>query len=220
MKIGLTLRTSSPTLSVPSTSEPFYILLTARILATPQPHVPITLWTHLSPLYGLRTRAFDNITCTTNDKIIEIWPRSWPQYRYDSEDLPAWDHLVTVPVTSAEQEGTVTIKHQIPLELIREANVKPGEKYRVRLTDLCLGTKWYTYGSQAELEGKRLTMWRSEADLAAAAEDDAVLDDETKEEIRLERQEKHGDRPAVCGENPATLALVPEVGEVEFGVVD
>lgn len=192
-------------------------MVTARLSSCSRPQQPVTLWTHLSPLHGLRTGAFDNIKCKDNtDKVFEIWPRSWPQYRWDSEDLPAHNELITIP---ALNEGSVSVKHRVPSELIAAAKVERGEKYTVKLTDLCLGTKWYTFGDADELRGKRLCSWRSKEDEEAAAEDDAALDDETREETRLERLRVYGDRSAVSGEDPSSLAMVPEVGEVEFEVI-
>jgi len=116
-------------------------------------------------------------------------------------------------------QSTVSVKHRVPPDLIAAANIERGEIYKVRLTDLCLGTRWYAFGTQGELQGKRLRSWRSEEDERVAAEDEMALDDEMREEIRLERVELYGDRPAVSGEDPASLAMVPELGEVEFEVV-
>lgn len=192
-------------------------MVTARLLTTPHPELPITLWTHLSPLDGLHTRAFHNIRCSTNDaKVIELAPRGWPQYRWDPEDLPAWDQLITIPPL---HQGTVSTTHRVPPELIAAAKVERGENYTVKLTDLCLGTRWYAFGTSDELQGKRLRSWRSKEDEEAAAEDEAALDDETKDEMRVERQQLYGDRPAVSGEDPSSLAMVPEVGEVGFEII-
>jgi len=65
VKIGLTLSTSTPTLSI-SSVEPFYIIVTARILQTPNPDKPVTLCTHLEALSHLSNRSFHHIICTTN----------------------------------------------------------------------------------------------------------------------------------------------------------
>ncbi|KAK4546611.1 hypothetical protein LTR36_001828 [Oleoguttula mirabilis] len=213
--IGLSLSTSPSTLSA-SSEEPFNIVVTARILSSPHPERPVTLWTHLSPLHALNTRAFENIKCITDKaKHIEIWPRSWPQYRWDSEDVPHDEDFVTIP---PRDQGTFSVRHQVPPDALRGAKVEQGERYRVKLTDKCLGTCWWTFGARDELDGVRLRAWRSSE---AEAEEERALDadPELREELERERRDKYGERPVTSGENSGMLAMVPEAGEVEFEVV-
>ena len=75
--------------------------MNGRILTTPRPNSSITLATHLNALGGLGNRSFNNIVCvspeTAGQKRIEIWPRGWPQYKWDPDDVrDGWD-FVTVP---------------------------------------------------------------------------------------------------------------------------
>ena len=81
VELGLALSTSSPTLD-PSSSSPFFRIVTARILTTPHPDASITLATHLNALGGLGNRSFNKIVCvspeTAGQKRIEIWPRGCP----------------------------------------------------------------------------------------------------------------------------------------------
>lgn len=216
--IGISLSTSPSTLSV-SSDDPFYVVVTARILSSPHPERPITLWTHLSPLHALNTRAFENIKCTTSEaKVIEIWPRGWPQYRWDSEDIPNDGGFITIP---PHDQGTFSIRHQVPADAIKSAKVEKGERYRIKLTDKCLGTNWWTFGVLEDLDGLRLRMWRSQASEEAEADEERMLDSdpELREELEQERRDKYGERRTTKGENPNMLALVPEVGQVEFEVV-
>lgn len=191
-------------------------MVTARILTSPHPERPITLWKHLSPLHALFTRAFENIRCTTSEaKVIEIWPRGWPQYHWDQEDIPNDGDLVTVP---PREQGTLSVKHQVPPDAIKTAKLEKGEKYRVKMTDLCLGTRWWTFGALEDLDGVRLRTWRSQASEEAEAEEERTLDPESRDELEQERRAKYGDRRTTKGEDPNMLAMVPEVGEVEFDI--
>ncbi|KAK5116329.1 hypothetical protein LTR85_009301 [Meristemomyces frigidus] len=214
--IGLSLSTSPSALSV-SSEEPFYVVITARILSSPQPERPITLWTHLSPLDGLSTRAFENIKRTTNeDKRIEIFPHGWPQYHWDHEDIPRHGSFVTVP---PRNQGSVSVNHRVPPDAIRDANVAKGERYRVQMTDLCLGTKWWTFGAREDLDGMRLRMWQPQALEEAEMAEETTLDVDLRAELEQERRAKYGDRPTIKGENPVMLAMVPEVAMAEFEVI-
>ena len=225
MTIGISLSTSQSTLSA-SSEEAFYIVVTARILTSPHPERAITLWTHLSPLDNLHTRAFANIECITTSeaKPIRIFPNNWPHYIWDSEHIRKDDcwRFVTIPPRG---QGTFLVRHPVPLEAIRDAEVSRGERYRAKLTDICLGTRWWTFGTLEDLEGVRLRMWRSKADEEAEAEEERSLlnDPEGYEVIEKENEERFGknyrEMPSSMGEEPKMLAMVPEVGEVEFEVI-
>ncbi len=193
-----------------SSETPFYVVVTAHILTSPQKDRAITLRTHLSPLDGLDTRAFDNIHNTTDDaKLIEIWPRGWPQYRWDTEDLRPLDDFVTVPT---QGKGVLAIKHQVNPDLIKAAGVQKGERYRIRLNNKCLGTCWWCFGTMDDLEGVRLREW-------ASLEAEKSLTPALRAEKEQARKAKYGDGPSTMGEDPEMLAMVPETWEVEFDVV-
>lgn len=125
-------------------------------------------------------------------------------------------HFVTIP---PRDRGTFSVRHRVPPDAIRGAKVEKGERYRVKITDLCLGTRWWTFGALEDLEGVRLRTWRSRASEEAEVEEERTLDSELREEIEQERRDKYGDRPNSIGENPDMLAMVREVGEVEFEIV-
>lgn len=87
------------------------------------------------------------------------------------------------------------------------------------LTEKCLGTRWWAFAGLEELEGVRLRAWTLEE---AGAEEEAEAeraDPELYEEVKRERKVKYGDGPVTMGEDPATLTMVVEVGEVEFETV-
>ncbi|MCJ1334517.1 hypothetical protein MMC10_011229, partial [Thelotrema lepadinum] len=211
VKIGLTLSTSSPTLC-PSSLDLFYVIVSARILATPEPSRPVTLQTHPSPLADLSNRSFHNITCIANPaKHIEIFPRGWPQYHWDMEDLRSAWSFVTIPPLS---QGSYVVSHEVPRSKIVAADLRKGEHYRVRLTDKCLGTPWWAFKSLNELDGVRLSTWRDEFD-----KETEESDPDWAEDRRQEIYEKFGDRPSCMGEEPGMLAMVVEESDAEFEIV-
>lgn len=194
MTLGLSVTTSSATLD-PSSPSPFFLIVTVRILTTPRQDSPITLATHLNPLGGIGNRSFDNIVCihpkTENAKRIEIGPRGWPHYLWDPDNLrDSWD-FVTVP-----SDGRVEIKHQVDPAKIADAGLKSGEKYQASLTDRCLGTRWWAFGSLEELDGRRFQQWREGAP----------------------REGEDGNGRFLVGQRPDDLALVIEKGTTEFEV--
>jgi hypothetical protein len=210
--IGISLSTSPSILSSSST-EPFYIVVTARILSTPHPDRPVTLKTHLSPLHGLRVRAFDDIMCTTNpSKKIGIYAANWPHYVDDCEDLRFWGYeFVEIPPLG---KGSYSVQHELPRDKIEAAGIEEGESYRLHLNNRCLGTRWWTFASLEELEGVRLRAWR-----------ESEMNTEEKTRAYLEgcgvswesALEKYGDGPTTIRERPDMLAMVPE-GDVDFEV--
>jgi hypothetical protein len=187
------LTTSSPTFD-PTSLDPFYLIVTAHILATPRPESSVVLTTHLNPFDKLSNRSFNNITCVSPEasasKKIEIYPTNWPHYIWDAHDLrKSWD-FVTVPV-----DGKLVVKHELNREEVSKAGVEKGERYRASFTDKCLGTRWWTFGSVEGLEGVKLGQW--------------------SEDGRGESENGNIDR----GEKPDGLALVIENGEAEFEIV-
>jgi len=192
--LGLSLTTSSSALD-PSSPSPFFLILKVRMLRTPRQDSPITLATHLNPLGGIENRSFDNIVCvypkTEGAKRIEIWPRGWPHYRSDPDNLrDSWD-FVAVP-----SDGHLQIRHQVDPAKRADAGLKSGEKYQASLTDKCLGTRWWAFGSLEEFVGRRFQQWREEA--SRAGED--------------------GNQRFLVGERPDDLALVIEKRTTEFEV--
>jgi hypothetical protein len=202
--VGITLSTSSPTLDSAS-STPFYLIVTARILSTPQPSSPITLATHLNPFSPLPNRSFTDIVCinppSQKQKQIEIQQRNWPHYVFEASDLKDdWD-FITIPAS-----GEFVIKHEVPPRLIAKAEVEKGERYRVALTHVCLGTRWWMFG---DLQDE----W---------VKDVRFVREGHKQKGREEKEGTDAEGKWYKGEIPNDLALVIE-GEddsaVEFGIV-
>ncbi|KAF2426582.1 hypothetical protein EJ08DRAFT_663169 [Tothia fuscella] len=128
----------------------------------------------------------------------------------DNENVGEFYGFVTVP---PRDQGSLSIRHEVSRTEIEAATVKKGEKYGVRLNDRYFGTRWWTYGSQEDIEGWRLRCWRSDA------EEETWADDGSDEED-VERRKGSGDAPVTKGENPEMLVLVPDGnGEIEFEVV-
>lgn len=102
-------------------------------------------------------------------------------------------------------QGQIVIRHQLPWEKIREADVKKGERYKVLLTNKCLGTRWWGFGSlEEQFKGVKLRTWRA---------------DGNEGDERSERQNGEiGDENAVGGERPEDLALVIEKEYAEFEI--
>ena len=194
VSLGLALTTSSPTLD-PSSSSPFFLVVTARILTTPRPESPVTLATHLNALGNLGNRSFGNIVCTSprteSQKRIEIWPGGWPHYIWDADNLrDSWD-FVTVPAN-----GQLEIRHQVDGAKIAEARLKGGERYQASLTDKCPGTRWWAFGSLEEFGSVRFKLWKEGEEGEGADEEGRYL----------------------MGEVPDDLAFVIEKETVEFEI--
>ena len=192
--LGLSVTTSSPTLDH-SSPAPFFLIVTVRILKTPRQDSPVTLATHINSLGGIDNRSFNNIVCiypkAENSKRIEIWPRGWPQYIWDPDNLrDSWD-FVTIP-----SDGHLEIKHQVDPAKIADAGLKPGEIYQASVTNKCLGTRWWAFGSLEALDGRMFQQWRG----------------------GNPREGEDEDRRGFAGERPDDLALVIEKGTAEFEV--
>lgn len=214
VKLGLTLTASSSTLD-PSSSTPFYLIVTVRIVSTSRPNSPITLTTHLNALDDLGNRSFHNIVRTSpaktegtdgdEKKCIEIFPNGWPQYKWDPDNLrDSWD-FVTVPA-AADNDGVLTIKHQIDRRCIAEAGLEPGEEYQASFTDKCLGTRWWAFGSLEEFGSGRFRQWRSGGEETEEGVEDATEKGSTES------------TKFFMGEDPDELALVIENGIVRFTI--
>jgi hypothetical protein len=129
--IGLALSTSSLTLSASST-EPFQIIVTARILSS-HPDNAIIFATYRTPVHQLSDRAFGDIICTTKpEKLIKIYPITWAQDRINSQNL-GQSSVPFFPIPPRDQ-GSLSIQLEVPRDKIEAANVEKRERYRVSLT--------------------------------------------------------------------------------------
>ena len=90
--------------------------------------------------------------------------------------------------------------------------MQKGERYRVSLTDKCLGTRWWAFKDLDELDGVRLKAWRE------PTEGDVDEEFSYSEEER-EMRERFGDGPSCMGEEPGMLAMVVEGVDAEFEIV-
>ena len=132
------------------------------------------------------------------------------------EDLrsTSWTFVTVPPV----DQGSYVIRHEVPRNKILAADLQKGERYRVRLTNKCLGTRWWAFKSLEELEGVRLSTWKAqyeEEEEKIAEEQDPVWAEEEKQE----RYEKYGNGPSCTGEDPSMLAMIVEGLEAEFEIV-
>lgn len=125
---------------------------------------------------------------------------------------------MTIP---PKNKGSYSVRHDVPRDKLEAADLQKGERYRVTLTNKCLGTRWWTYAGLEDLEGVRLRAWRTPAEEEEAkAEAEAMrADPELYEEMERERQGKYGNGPVTMGEDPTMLAMVVDAGDVEFEVV-
>ncbi|KAJ4289549.1 hypothetical protein N0V90_010878 [Kalmusia sp. IMI 367209] len=155
IEIGISL-TTSPVALDPSSTSPFYIVITARILKSPHPDRPITLQAYLNPFESLPNRSISNIQCTSSPessiptKYIEIWPRGWPNYNTGEKDWrKKWKHITIRP------DKAHTEYHEVLRQKIAACAPEVGERYKVELTDKALGTRFWCWGDLADMEGWR-----------------------------------------------------------------
>ncbi len=92
--------------------------------------------------------------------------------------------------------GELEIRHQLDGGKIAQARLKVGERYQASLTDLCLGTRWWAFGSLEELGGVRFRQWREGG----------------------EREGRDDEGRYLMGEVPNNLAFVIEKGTTEFEI--
>lgn len=207
MKIRITLSTSSPTLD-PNSASPFYLLITARVLSSPRPQIPITFMAYLNAFESLLNQSIGNIKCTSLEEskgnFIEIWPRSCPNY---GSSLEARDLRQIRPFVTIAPDHPLVVHHEIPRSKIIGAGLEKGEKYKVKLTSRALGTRWWAFGLMEDLDGLQLRRWHME--------DEELHRDSVDEEVD-EGKETTSQGPFTMGEDSDQLALVIERGEAEF----
>ena len=75
---------------------------------------------------------------------------------------------MTVPAN-----GKLETRHPVDGTKIAEAQLKAGERYQASLTDKCLGTSWWAFGSLEEFEGVRFRQWR-EGEVEERADDEGA----------------------------------------------
>ena len=138
------------------------------------------------------------------EKQIDLQPR-FPHRRnvYESDNIADYWEFITIP--SLESGTTVTVRHTVPQEKILEAKLQTGEKYRIELSNKCLGTIWWMFGPDPRggKEGVKLKSW-------IGPEDDP--------EERAEALE-NDDENVFRGERDRDLALVDETEEAVFEII-
>lgn len=92
--------------------------------------------------------------------------------------------------------GELEIRYRVDEAQIAEAGLKAGERYRAGLTDRCLGTWWWAFGSLEEFGDVRFRQWRQEGEREGVDDVGRFL----------------------MGEVYDDLALVIEKGTVEFEI--
>lgn len=215
VEIPITLGTSPEQLDDAS-DEPFRVVVTAHNRGDR----PITFWPLLTPFMSLRWGSFENIECLSSQesRIIEIYPIDWPHWVWNSEDLER-DGFITIPAA-----GSVSIKHEVPRDAITATGVKPGERYRVRLTYqrtvghgnnlTCMlrrkqGCKWWSHGTLDDLKDLRLRTWRTLPEFPDVPEGEEDL-------MAKEWRETYGTGPWTFGERPGHLCFLGQnVAEFE-----
>ena len=139
-------------------------------------------------------------------KKIRIYPNHWVFPRdQDMGDLRKYYEFVSIP---PRDQAPLCVRHEVPRDKIKAAGLQKGERYKVSLTDKCLGTHWWTFGSHDELEGVRLRAW------TPSEQPETVYDSELGETV-----ERDQEGPVAIGEWPSMLAMVREVGDIEFDIV-
>jgi hypothetical protein len=208
----VSISTSTSELSVSSPS-PFHVVITARILESPRPEMPITLMAYLNPFQRLPNRSIEDFQCVFPDsslgKTTEIYPRSWPNYVSTSKDLRQdW------PFRSVPPDSILVVKHEVPQHKVKEAGLAKGERYKVSLTDAALGTRWWTFGSLNDLKGVGFRRWRP----GEQTDDEDPVGDDLEDED--EENEDNGQAEFIMGEDPSDLRLIIGKGEAEIVIIE
>ena len=138
------------------------------------------------------------------EKQIDIQPRfPWPHYVFESDNIADYWEFITIP--SIESGTAVTVRHTVPQEKILEAKLQKGEKYRIELSNKCLGTIWWMFGPDPRggKEGVKLKSW---------------IDPEDDSEEWAEAIE-NDDENVFRGERYKDLALVDETEGAIFEII-
>ncbi len=212
--IGLAL-SISPRQYQPSSSERLEVILQACIVTSPKPGQPITLATWNNPFQSLGNRSYTNITCTSNpSKAITVWPEThWPKYGPRELNVREfWDFVPIHPGT------TLQIKHEVPKAKIDAVKLEKGEKYKISLTDLGLGTSWWMYGTPEDdwVKDKKFMRWTSrgvEGEKRHRLDNVDTLGEPAEDQMWDDSEEWF------MGEDPEKLALVMENEDAEFEVI-
>lgn len=178
--LHITLTTSSPTISLSqrSSSTPFQLVTTARIVSSSKESSPITMCTNKSVLDngnhaqhdGLFIGAFAMESLSDPKRRIQLRFLGYPNYCRppDTPNLREWPsrRFETVP---AKGQGVLIVKHDLPLErmfkyesTLTPADIKPGEKFHVSMSTLRLGwVSWWAFGDlEGDLKEKKFAKWQ------------------------------------------------------------
>ena len=178
--LEITLTTSSPSISLSqlSPSHPFQLITTARIVSSDKESSPITRCTNKSVLdnggHGQHDALFRNgfaieSIAEPDRRILLCFPCS-PNYVRppDTPNLREWpsQRFATIP---AHGQGELIVKHDLPLErmfqyerILKPADIKPGEKFRVRMDSFRLKwVSWWAFGDlEGDLKDKKFAKWQ------------------------------------------------------------
>lgn len=183
--IQVSLSSSSSTISLgssPPSSDPFQLIVTARIIDSSMPDSATTLCTDGSPLDNGQHERHDGLFRGAFMALQSIkdphrticlafigTPNygSQPDASVDLRERP-WMRFETVPAVG---RGELVIKHDLSLQrLFRysrlQANdVKPGERFRLRVNPKRLYSEWWAFGDMSDdagdggLAGKKFAKW-------------------------------------------------------------
>lgn len=210
ISIGISLSISPPKID-PSSDQPLHLTISARILKTPWPGKPITFSAHLNPFGSLHHYCFTNIICTTNNKSKKIV--LWPNYNIRRggiliKNIRNCSHFITVKPGETWEE-----RHEVPRDKILAAGLEKGEKYTVKITDVGLGTDWWTYGTLDDFEGVKFMKWFPTQEEAERFTQLLTAMGQTEEE---EEEEKG---PWLMSEEPDKFSLVIEKRDAEIEII-
>lgn len=121
--------------------------------------------------------------------------------------------MITVPAN-----GTASRELELYEGWIKAAEIKSGERYRLRFTYPRMGCLFWAYGTLEDLNGIRLRRWR---------ETDSVDEQDVHDEHHVDspdvveaaiRARGYQDAPTTMGEPPSHICLITE-SEIEIEVV-
>lgn len=102
----------------------------------------------------------------------QIWSKGWSQHDWDLKDIPghsSGDFMTT----STLEHGSFAVSHRPSRPMHSERLVlRKASIIECNLTDLCLETDYWAFGSEEDLDVVRLRMWRSLT--AREAEEDSA----------------------------------------------
>jgi hypothetical protein len=191
-----------------SKNDPFYLVITGKIITSPFPESPITLRAFHNAFQSLPNRSIGDIYWVSpNDaanpkKCMKISPRGWPNLQCLDLDFRKMFHHFTI-----RPNEKYSVRHEVSRANIEECGPKIGERYRVRMNDKALGTFFWCWCDLEDMEGLKFG-------------DGPYTREYFEENGRDDWDEEYANNDLwVNSEEPKKLALVIEKAEAEFDIV-